>query len=131
MRRITWLPIGLALVTAGLLVAAMLVDRPALRRRLAVVVPPGSSIVLSDQRSGADLTLFSQAELAGMRATEVAVTPAAKAPAETWLRIGVVILVLGAALYVILSGKYPDADRKWAYGVVGAILGYVLGNGGV
>ena len=36
------------------------------------------------------------------------------------------IVVLIAALFVILSGKYADADKKWAYGAVGTIVGYWL-----
>ena len=34
--------------------------------------------------------------------------------------------VLAAALFVILSGRYGDAEAKWAFGVVGTILGYWL-----
>jgi hypothetical protein len=47
---------------------------------------------------------------------------------ETWLRIVIVLAILGAALYVILSGGYDDADRKWAYGAAGLILGYAIGK---
>ncbi len=36
-------------------------------------------------------------------------------------------MVLFASLYVILSNDYPEADKKWAYGSVGTILGYWIG----
>lgn len=34
--------------------------------------------------------------------------------------------IAGAALYVILSRRYPPTDRKWAYGAIGAITGFWL-----
>lgn len=37
-------------------------------------------------------------------------------------------LVLLCSLFVILAKKYTDADRKWAYGAIGTILGYWLGK---
>ena len=36
------------------------------------------------------------------------------------------LAVLGAALFIILSKKYPSESDKWAYGTVGTILGYWL-----
>lgn len=36
---------------------------------------------------------------------------------------GVVLLIAGI---VILSNYYPDSHLKWAFGVVGVILGYWL-----
>jgi hypothetical protein len=37
------------------------------------------------------------------------------------------LCVLLSALYVILKGDvYPDAQQKWAAGVVGTIVGYWL-----
>jgi hypothetical protein len=41
--------------------------------------------------------------------------------------VAVTIPVLGCALYVIVSRRYKDADKKWAYGAVGTLLGYWLG----
>jgi hypothetical protein len=38
----------------------------------------------------------------------------------------VTVLVLSSSLFVIVSQKYHEADRKWAYGAVGTILGYWL-----
>jgi hypothetical protein len=35
--------------------------------------------------------------------------------------------VLLCALYIILSSTYGDADKKWAYGEVGTLLGFWLG----
>jgi hypothetical protein len=40
----------------------------------------------------------------------------------------VTLLVLLSSLYVILAKKYTDADKKWAYGAIGTILGYWLGR---
>jgi hypothetical protein len=34
--------------------------------------------------------------------------------------------IAAAALYVILSRKYPDATEKWAYGALGSIITYVI-----
>ena len=36
------------------------------------------------------------------------------------------LIVLGGALFVILSNNYDDATEKWAFGAVGIILGYWL-----
>lgn len=46
---------------------------------------------------------------------------------ELVARLVVSIAVLGAALYVILSDRFPDAQSKWAFGAVGTVLGYWLG----
>jgi len=52
---------------------------------------------------------------------------------DTWrirtiliVRIGISAVALLAALYVILSNKYSDADVKWAFGIIGLIIGYWL-----
>lgn len=43
---------------------------------------------------------------------------------------GVVTLpVMLCALYVIIAPTYGDADKKWAYGAVGTLLGFWLGAG--
>lgn len=44
----------------------------------------------------------------------------------TFTRIAVSIIVLGVAIYVILSQRFPDDFSKWAFGVVGVIIGYWL-----
>jgi hypothetical protein len=36
----------------------------------------------------------------------------------------VTVPVLLCALYVIASPTYGDADKKWAYGAVGTLLGF-------
>ena len=36
------------------------------------------------------------------------------------------ILLTLSALYVILSGKYGPDTEKWAYGIIGAVLGVSL-----
>jgi hypothetical protein len=38
------------------------------------------------------------------------------------------LVVLSAALLVILSVKYDEGSKKWAYGAVGAIMGYWLSD---
>ena len=52
---------------------------------------------------------------------------------DTWrirtiliVRIVISAAALFAALFVILSNKYPDADVKWAFGMVGLVIGYWL-----
>ena len=36
------------------------------------------------------------------------------------------LVLLGAALWVILSGRYNDATQKWAIAAAGSSLGYWL-----
>ena len=36
------------------------------------------------------------------------------------------VAVLSAALYVILSGSYPGSHDKWAFGIIGVVVGYWL-----
>jgi hypothetical protein len=36
------------------------------------------------------------------------------------------LAILGSALYVFLSDKYPDASQKWAFGAIGLVAGYWL-----
>ena len=35
-------------------------------------------------------------------------------------------LNLGAALYIVLTDNYDEATKKWAFGIIGAIMGYWL-----
>jgi len=42
------------------------------------------------------------------------------------VQIAISFIVLGAALYIILSKKYPDDTQKWAFGIIGLIVGYWL-----
>ena len=44
----------------------------------------------------------------------------------TIVRIAVSLAVLGAALFVILSQRYPEDYAKWAFGVIGVVIGYWL-----
>lgn len=42
-----------------------------------------------------------------------------------WMPVVISMMVLGSALFVILSNNtYGDAQQKWAFGVVGTIIGY-------
>lgn len=47
---------------------------------------------------------------------------------EVHVRVAMMVLVsfvvLASSLYTILSGTYPDATQKWAYGSVGTVLGF-------
>lgn len=60
-----------------------------------------------------------------------------KAPSEKWapslysgisveliMSVIITIAILGAALFIILSGQYSDSDAKWAYGSLGTVIGY-------
>jgi hypothetical protein len=49
----------------------------------------------------------------------------ARAIGHDWMPMAISLLVLLSALFVILSNNnYADAQQKWAFGVVGTILGY-------
>jgi hypothetical protein len=36
------------------------------------------------------------------------------------------LAVLSAALYIILSRAFTDSEHKWAFGIIGTLLGYWL-----
>jgi uncharacterized membrane protein len=42
------------------------------------------------------------------------------------MRIFVTLVVLFAALFIILIGRYDSDTQKWAYGIVGLVIGYWL-----
>jgi uncharacterized membrane protein YjgN (DUF898 family) len=44
----------------------------------------------------------------------------------TAMQVIVSLAILGAALHVILSKQYASNDTKWAYGIVGTVIGYWL-----
>lgn len=37
--------------------------------------------------------------------------------------------VLFSALFIILSGSYSEPEQKWAFGVVGTVIGFWMNNG--
>jgi hypothetical protein len=43
-----------------------------------------------------------------------------------WVRVVISSIVVCAALYVILSSKYSSDTEKWAFGIIGLIVGYWL-----
>lgn len=45
---------------------------------------------------------------------------------EDWMPIIVSIAVLASSLFIILSKGYEGDEQKWAFGIVGTILGYWL-----
>ncbi|WP_421724128.1 hypothetical protein [Bauldia sp.] len=62
-----------------------------------------------------------------MRVGGPAKPPERKPPvAYQAMTIVVSVVVLGAALYVILSAAYAEDTAKWAYGAVGTVVGFWL-----
>lgn len=54
-------------------------------------------------------------------------------PAFVWtedflMQMVVSLILLVAALYVVLSRKYPTDSQKWAFGTLGTIVGFWLGG---
>jgi hypothetical protein len=49
--------------------------------------------------------------------------PRARRPSIGMLHI-LTLIMLGAALWVILSNKYDDDTQKWAFGTVGTVIGF-------
>ena len=48
---------------------------------------------------------------------------------ERWLfivRALASVVILGVCFFVILTNSYPDATMKWAFGLVGLVVGYWL-----
>jgi hypothetical protein len=47
-------------------------------------------------------------------------------PLHLIMQIVVTLVPLPAAVFVILSMRYPPKDKNWAYATVGLIMGYWL-----
>lgn len=47
-------------------------------------------------------------------------------PYRFWVQVAVSAVAFGAALFIILSARYPAETHKWAYGTAGTVLGYWL-----
>jgi len=45
---------------------------------------------------------------------------------KTIMQVIISLSVLGGALYIILSQQFPGDYAKWAFGVIGVIIGYWL-----
>lgn len=45
---------------------------------------------------------------------------------KTVMPVVVTLVVLAAAMYVILSKNYPVDTQKWAFSIVGLVVGYWL-----
>ena len=45
-------------------------------------------------------------------------------PAAAWMAVGISLVVLAAGLYIVLSQKYSSDAQKWAFGIIGVIVGY-------
>jgi hypothetical protein len=48
------------------------------------------------------------------------------APARLVMQIAVSTVILGAGLWVILSGRYDADAQRWASGAIGTVMGYWL-----
>ncbi len=46
-----------------------------------------------------------------------------------WMQVAISLIVLIAALFIVISKAYEPADKHWAYGSLGTILGYWLKGG--
>ena len=41
-----------------------------------------------------------------------------------WISVIFSVILLVSAIYIILSLKYDDSVEKWAFGIIGTIIGY-------
>lgn len=55
-----------------------------------------------------------------------AVAAPARINVKAIMMVLVSLLVLGSSLFIILSGHYDNESQKWAFGVVGTIIGFWL-----
>ena len=50
--------------------------------------------------------------------------------AVEWTRVGMAVfvslIVLGSAVYIVLSKDYGEPSEKWAFGAIGTIVGFWL-----
>ena len=46
--------------------------------------------------------------------------------AKFLVQVTVSMLVLISGLFVVLSGSYDDSFNKWAFGIIGIVVGYWL-----
>jgi hypothetical protein len=42
------------------------------------------------------------------------------------MQIVLSLIVVGAGLHMILSGRYDAGNQHWAYGIIGTVLGFWL-----
>jgi hypothetical protein len=47
-------------------------------------------------------------------------------PLQRGMQVAVSVVVLGAGLWVILSGRYDADPQRWASGAIGTVVGYWL-----
>jgi uncharacterized membrane protein len=43
-----------------------------------------------------------------------------------FIRIGLSVVVLGVSLFIVLSQKFSSDYTKWAFGMIGLVVGYWL-----
>lgn len=46
-----------------------------------------------------------------------------------WVIVAFSAIIVGVALYIVLSKNYTDEYVKWAFGMIGIIIGYWLAPG--
>jgi FtsH-binding integral membrane protein len=52
--------------------------------------------------------------------------PPKRSPQRQIFSMVISAIVILSALFVILSGHYQEAEQKWAYGIIGTIIGIWL-----
>ena len=57
--------------------------------------------------------------------------PPSNAPAENSgvvdaMQVAISVIVLGAGLFVVLSKRYEAAEKNWAFGAIGTVVGFWL-----
>jgi hypothetical protein len=52
--------------------------------------------------------------------------PAGNEQAHFWVVVAISLVTLLPSLFVVLSGHYGEDTQKWAFGIIGTILGYWL-----
>ena len=45
---------------------------------------------------------------------------------KLFVKMAVTAVVFVISAWIVLSGGYPDAHLKWAFGMIGVIVGYWL-----
>lgn len=116
-----WPWVVIALGLAALIVLAV---RSARLRTLLLVVKFGGD--LSVPLHALNLNVDSSKLNAPQRAALVADIARRQEVLHTYVRIGISLLIILSALFVVLSQSYGDAEQKWAFGSIGTVLGYWL-----
>lgn len=88
---------------------------------------------LNDRYGNMGLAVNSAEDFANSKGGKITPSPKFVTPVRwkhPYLRLGDVMMVivsfavLASALFIILSQKYDDAAEKWAFGMVGSLIGF-------